>query len=112
MKISKSWLNMIYPRLKFAKDLLMDDGIIFISINDKEINSLRSICSEIFGDFNFLATLVWNKNYSAQAGVFKVYHEYVVVYCKNIDLIGTPKSLNHDLFEVGAVKAAVKVFQG
>ena len=98
------WLNMIYPRLKLAKDLLMDDGIIFISINDKEINTLRSICSEIFGGSNFLATLVWDKNHSAQAGVFKVYHEYVVVYCKNIDLIGKPKSLNHDLFEAGAMK--------
>ena len=98
------WLNMIYPRLKLAKDLLTDDGIIFISINDKEVNTLRSICSEIFGGSNFLATLVWDKNHSAQAGVFKVYHEYVVVYCKNIDLIGTPKSLNSDLFEAGAMK--------
>ena len=69
------WLNMIYPRLKLAKDLLTDDGIIFISINDKEVNTLRSICSEIFGGSNFLATLVWDKNHSAQAGVFKVYHE-------------------------------------
>lgn len=98
------WLNMIYPRIKLAKDLLTDDGIIFVSINDKEVNTLRSICSEIFGGSNFLATLVWDKNHSAQAGIFKVYHEYVVVYCKNIDLIGTPKSLNHDLFEAGAMK--------
>lgn len=64
------WLNMIYPRLKIAKDLLSDDGIIFISINDKEVYTLRSICSEIFGASNFLATLVWDKNHSAQAGVF------------------------------------------
>ena len=98
------WLNMIYPRIKLAKDLLTDDGIIFVSINDKEVNTLRSICSEIFGGSNFIATLVWDKNHSAQAGIFKVYHEYVVVYCKNIDLIGTPKSLNHDLFEAGAMK--------
>lgn len=98
------WLNMIYPRIKLAKDLLTDDGIIFVSINDKEVNTLRSICSEIFGGSNFLATLVWDKNHSAQAGIFKVYHEYVVVYCKNINLIGTPKSLNHDLFEAGAMK--------
>lgn len=98
------WLNMIYPRLKLAKDLLTDDGIIFVSINDKEVNALRNVCSEIFGSSNFLATLVWDKNHSAQAGIFKVYHEYVVVYCKNIDLIGTPKSLNHDLFEAGAMK--------
>lgn len=98
------WLNMIYPRLKLAKDLLTDDGIIFISINDKEVSNLRGICSEIFGSSNFLATLIWDKNHSAQAGIFKVYHEYVVVYCKNIDLIAMPKSLNQDLFEAGAMK--------
>ena len=98
------WLNMIYPRLKVAKDLLSDDGVIFISINDKEFNTLKCLCSEIFGESNFLATLIWDKNHSAQAGVFKVYHEYIIVYCKNVDYIKTPKSLNHDLFEAGAMK--------
>ncbi len=98
------WLNMIYPRLRLAKDLLTDDGVIFISINDKEANTLKSICVEIFGGSNFLATLVWDKNHSAQAGIFKVYHEYILVFCKNIDLIGTPKALNHELFEAGAMK--------
>ena len=98
------WLNMIYPRLKVAKDLLSDDGVIFISINDKEFNTLKCLCSEIFGESNFLATLIWDKNHSAQAGVFKVYHEYIIVYCKNVDYTKTPKSLNHDLFEAGAMK--------
>ena len=60
------WLNMIYPRLKLAKNLLTNDGIIFISINDKEISSLKRICSEIFGESNFLATLIWDKNHSAR----------------------------------------------
>lgn len=98
------WLNMIYPRLKIARDLLTDDGVIFISINDKEINSLKDICSEIFGFNNFLATLIWDKNHSAQAGIFKVYHEYVLVYAKNVNNVSIPKSTNHELFEAGAMK--------
>lgn len=98
------WLNMIYPRLKVAKDLLSEDGVIFISINDKEISALKACCNEIFGEINFVAALIWDKNHSAQSGIFKVYHEYVLVYCKNHDYIKVPKSLNNDLFEAGAMK--------
>ena len=98
------WLNMIYPRLKVARDLLTEDGIIFISMNDSEYNSLHKLCIEIFGERNFIANLVWDRNHSAQAGIFKVYHEYVLVFAKNKDFIGTPKSLNSDLFEAGAMK--------
>lgn len=98
------WLNMLYPRLRLAKDLLSDDGIIFISINDYESNNLKNICSEIFGNINFLATLIWDKNHSAQAGIFKVYHEYVLVYAKNVSKISMPRSTNHELFEAGAMK--------
>ena len=103
-RFHSKWCSMIYTRLRVAKDLLSEDGIIFISMNDKEINSLKEICNEIFGVNNFLACLIWDKNHSAQAGVFKVYHEYVLVYCKNIELIKPPKSLNNDLFEAGAMK--------
>ena len=98
------WCSMMLMRLKIARDILSDDGIIFISINDKEINTLKNICTEVFGDKNFLATLIWDKNHSAQAGIFKVYHEYVIVFCKNIDNIGLPRALNNDLFEAGAMK--------
>ena len=103
-RFHSDWCSMIYSRLMLSRNLLTEDGIIFISINDKEINSLKTICSEVFGESNFLATLVWDKNHSAQAGIFKVYHEYVLVYCKNSNCIKTPKSLNHDLFEAGAMK--------
>ena len=96
------WCSMMLMRLKIARDILSDDGIIFI--NDKEINTLKNICTEVFGDKNFLATLIWDKNHSAQAGIFKVYHEYVIVFCKNIDNIGLPRALNNDLFEAGAMK--------
>lgn len=98
------WLSMMYPRLYLARNLLRDDGVIFISINDKEIHNLRALLDLTFGEENFLATLVWDKNHSAQAGVFKVYHEYILVYSKNIEQIETPKSSNSDLFEAGAMK--------
>ena len=58
------WLNMIYPRLKVAKDLLADDGVIFISADEHEIHNLRKICDEIFGSNNFLSNLVWEKRYT------------------------------------------------
>ena len=95
---------MMYPRLKIAKELLKDDGLIFISINDKEIHNLKKICDEIFGYNNEIATLIWDKNHSAQAGIYKVYHEYIVVYAKNINLISRPSSINKDTFEAGAMK--------
>ncbi|MFL0507236.1 site-specific DNA-methyltransferase [Ureibacillus sp. 179-F W5.1 NHS] len=98
------WLNMIYPRLKLAKDLLTEDGVIFISIDDHEVDSMKKICSEIYGAQNFIATLIWDKNHSAQAGIYKAYHEYVLVFCKNINALGTPKSLDNNLFEAGAMK--------
>ena len=103
-KYHSKWCSMMYTRLKIAKDLLAEDGLVFISMNDKEIDSLKEICAEIFGNNNFLATLVWDKNHSAQAGIFKVYHEYIVVFCKNAEVIKPPKSLNNDLFEAGAMK--------
>ena len=98
------WLTMMYPRLKLARNLLTDDGVIFISINDKEIASLKKICEEVFGESNFIATLIWDRNHSAQAGIYKVYHEYILVFCKNADSLGTPQSLTNDLFEAGALK--------
>ena len=56
-----NWLNMIYPRLKLAKDLLSEDGVIFISIDDNEVENLRKVCDEIFGEGNFVAAFVWEK---------------------------------------------------
>ena len=77
------WLNMIYPRLKIAKDLLADDGVIFISIDDNEQENLRNICNEIFGESNFLACLIWEKTRKNDARFFSSGHEYIVVYAKN-----------------------------
>lgn len=81
-----NWLNMIYPRLKLAKDLLSDDGVIFISIDDNEIENLRKSCDEVFGQSNFLAQLtIIVKTEGRQYGAFAKTHEYILVYAKSID---------------------------
>lgn len=78
------WLNMIYPRLKLAHSLLRNDGVIFVSIADHEIHNLRSIMNEIFGEENFIATVIWQKVYSPKnsARHFSEDHDYIVVYAK------------------------------
>lgn len=77
------WLNMIYPRLKLAKDLLADDGAIFISIDDNEIDSLKNICNEIFGRANLVAEIPWQSRASIQNDTdFSINHEYICVYAK------------------------------
>ena len=79
-----NWLNMMYPRLKLARNLLKEDGVIFISIGDDEISNLKNLCSEIFGEENFCAQFVWNTegNTDNQYKV-KVNHEYILTYYKN-----------------------------
>ena len=79
------WLNMIYPRLKLAKDLLSDDGLIFISIDNNEIENLRKVCDEIFGASNCVSQLVWKNKYGAGGGTNSVayVHEYILIYAKN-----------------------------
>ncbi|MBY0596487.1 site-specific DNA-methyltransferase [Bacillus bingmayongensis] len=79
-----NWLNMMYPRLKLARNLLKDDGVIFVSIDDNEQNNLKKIMDEIFGEDNFITTIVWQKNYSPRndAIYFSDMHEYILVYAK------------------------------
>lgn len=85
------WLNMIYPRLKMAKDLLRDDGVIFISIDDTEQDNLKKICDEIFGASNFIADIIWKRKRGRDnsARWFSKAHEYCLVYAKNKDLFNT-----------------------
>lgn len=80
------WLNMIYPRLRLAKDLLADDGVIFISIDDGENGNLRKACNEIFGEHNFLANLIWEKKYTVanDALFFSDNHDHILCYVKNV----------------------------
>ena len=79
------WLNMIYPRLKVARDLLTEDGVIFISIDDHEVENLRKVCDEVFGECNFIATLVWERAFSPKndAKYISNSHEYVLMYAKS-----------------------------
>ena len=81
------WLNMIYPRLKVAKDLLSDDGVIFISIDDNEQKNLKNVCDEVFGGNNFIAQLVWERAYSPKndAKYISNSHDYILMYAKNIE---------------------------
>ena len=81
------WLNMMYPRLKLAKDLLSEDGVIFISIDDNEVDNLRKICDEIFGGKNFLAQIIWERAFAPVnlKKHFSPSHDYIICYANNID---------------------------
>ena len=79
------WLNMIYPRLKVAKDLLREDGVIFISIDDNEVDNLKKICDEIFGSFNFVADISWQRTYAPRndSKGISAEKEHIIVYSRN-----------------------------
>ncbi len=78
------WLNMMYPRLRLARNLLSDDGVIFISIDDNEVDNLKRICAEVFGEHNLVSEIPWQSRASVQNDTdFSVNHEYICVYAKN-----------------------------
>ena len=83
------WLNMIYPRLKVAKSLLADDGVIFISIDENEVHNLRKVCDELFGIENFISQIVWEKRYtrSNNSKRFTTLTEPILCYVKNINSV-------------------------
>lgn len=82
------WLNMIYPRIKLAKDLLAEDGVIFISIDDNEQSSIFDIGNEVFGQSNFVGTILWKKKTNGNnMGFLPPVHDYIVCYAKNINNI-------------------------
>ena len=79
------WLNMIYPRLKVARDLLTEDGVIFISIDDNEVENLKKVCGEIFGERNFVSIINWRRRGGRQdSKYYAVVHEYILCYAKDI----------------------------
>lgn len=85
-----NWLNMMYPRLKVARDLLTDDGVIFISIDDNEQENLKRICNEVFGEENFVANIIWTNKEgggSSDSRHFRIKHEYILVYGKLKELV-------------------------
>lgn len=97
------WLCMMYPRLKLLHKLLSEDGAIFISIDDNEQANLKLVCDEVFGGGNFVADVIWEKNDSPKmdSKTFSIKHDYILVYCKNFNLLRLSKvkaneeSLNH-----------------
>jgi adenine-specific DNA-methyltransferase len=82
-----NWLNMMYPRLQLASNLLRDDGVIFVSIDDGEVHNLRKLMDEVFGEENFVAELVWERAYSPKndAKYISNSHDYVLMYAKRLD---------------------------
>ena len=83
-RFHSKWLNMMYPRLYLARNLLRDDGIIFISIDDNEFSNLKRLCDEIFGEENFVATVIWQKVFSPKntAAYFSEDHDYLLVFAR------------------------------
>jgi adenine-specific DNA-methyltransferase len=79
------WLNMMYPRLKLARSLLREDGVISISIDDNEVDNLKRICSDIFGEENFLGCITWQKKYAPANDTidFSASHDFILVFAKN-----------------------------
>ena len=86
-KFHSDWCSMIYSRLLVARSLLTEDGVIFISIDDNEVRNLRNICDEVFGEGNYISTLVWERAYSPKndAKYISNSHDYIVMYAKSID---------------------------
>ena len=88
-KSHSGWLSFMLPRLKLARDLLKEDGVIFISIDDHEMANLKLLCDEIFGEENFVANIIWQKSYSPinLKKHFSNSHDYVICYAKQIDIL-------------------------
>ena len=86
-RFHSDWLSMLYPRLKLAKNLLAENGAVFISIDDNEVDNLRKLGNEIFGEENFVATIIWQKVFSPKnsARWFSEDHDYIVVYAKTAE---------------------------
>ncbi|WP_431107203.1 site-specific DNA-methyltransferase [Winogradskyella poriferorum] len=100
-----NWLNMIYPRLRLARNLLKDDGVIFMSIDDNEVENLRKVCNELFGEENFVANVIWQKKYAPQndAKWFTDNHDHILLYAKSkskYDLIPLPRTQKQNKYYI------------
>ena len=95
-----NWLNMMYPRLRLAANLLRDDGVIFISIDDNEVDNLKKVCNEVFGEENFVAQICWEKRYtrSNNAKMFYPLIDYILVYRKSseVSVLKAPRTAKSD----------------
>lgn len=92
-----NWLNMLYPRLSIAKELLKDEGVIFISIDDNEVSNLRGVCDEIFGNTNFIAQFTRKGSGGRQdSRYYAIVHEYILCYAKNANFFESGKMIKND----------------
>ncbi len=98
------WLNMMYPRLKMARNLLREDGVIFISIDDNELANLKVICDEILFEDNLLGILIWDLGTGTTAGHFTRSHEYILVYAKNKTVLKNFDAIEDSNIRHGALK--------
>ena len=102
------WLNMIYPRIKLAKELLADDGVLFISIDDGEAANLMKLCNDVMGEVNFVADLIWQKKFSRanDATYFSTMHDHILCYCKS------SIALNNNGWEIGLIPREDEIPKG
>lgn len=82
-RLHSDWMSMLFPRIKLARNLLSDEGVLLISIDDHEVQNLRKICDAIFGEENFVAQIVWQRSKKGDAKLVAVVHEYILCYVKN-----------------------------
>jgi len=88
-RFHSKWLNMMYPRLFLARNLLGDDGVIFISIDDAEVDNLRKLCNEIFGEENFIEQIIWKKRSTPPNDkMIGANHDYILIFAKNVESVG------------------------
>jgi adenine-specific DNA-methyltransferase len=92
-RFHSDWLSIMYRLLKLARNLLKDDGVILMSIDDHEMDNLKKLGDEVFGEANFIANLVWEKGRKNDAKLFSVGHEYILVFAKSLDVLRTQKTL-------------------
>jgi len=100
-RFHSKWMNMMYPRLFLAKNLLTEDGVIFISIDDNEVNNLKALCNEIFGEENFIANVIWERSFSPVnlKKHFSENHDFILCFAKNLSVSinnGLKRSLEAD----------------
>jgi adenine-specific DNA-methyltransferase len=89
-----NWLSMMYPRLFLARNLLKEDGVIFVSIDDNEVHNLRLLMNEVFGEENFVATFIWEKRTTREnRRVFSFNHDFIVCYARIKELFETSRGL-------------------
>ncbi|WP_203296433.1 site-specific DNA-methyltransferase [Luteirhabdus pelagi] len=103
-----NWLNMMYPRLFLAKNLLKDDGVIFVSIDDHEVHNLKLLMNEIFGEENFIECITWNKRVPKNDKGIGNIHEYIFIYAKNSNLKHEFKMPKEGLDEINELRKKLK----